>query len=157
VVSRLKQTKPPSAHGERQLFGLACEHLRRQRVRHSGGTGGILVLDEVSAFVDVETKLRISRIVREEFVGWTVMSVANRLSTIRESDLVIVPDSGRAIEFGKPADLEGIEGSFWRKKVGKKGKAFVVGENAARGELEDRIEVVRGYEGISNSFRSLQS
>jgi ABC-type multidrug transport system fused ATPase/permease subunit len=134
----------PLSHGERQLFGLACALLRRQKGRNSAGTGGILVLDEVSASVDAETELRISRIVREQFAGWTGLSVAHRLSTIRESDLVIVMDSGRAIEFGKPADLEGIEGSFWGEMVGKKGKAFVVGENAARGKLEDRIEVVRG-------------
>jgi ABC-type multidrug transport system fused ATPase/permease subunit len=81
--------------------------------------------------------------VREEFVGWTVLSVAHRLSTIRESDLVVVMDSGRVIEFGKPADLEGVEGSFWREMVGRKREGLVVRENAARGELEDRIEVMR--------------
>jgi ABC-type transport system involved in cytochrome bd biosynthesis fused ATPase/permease subunit len=68
--------------------------------------------------------------------------VTHRLSTIRESDLVIVMESGRAIELGKPADLGGIEGSFWREMVGKKGKDLVVRGNAARRELEDRIEVV---------------
>jgi ATP-binding cassette subfamily C (CFTR/MRP) protein 1 len=115
---RAEADQTPLSHGERQLFALACALLRRQTLRYSAETGGILILDEVSAPVDVETELRISRIVREQFAGWTVLSVAHRLSTIRESDLVIVMDSGRAIEFGKLADLEGIKGSFWREMVG---------------------------------------
>jgi ATP-binding cassette subfamily C (CFTR/MRP) protein 1 len=59
----------PLSHGERQLFALACTLLRRQTVRQSAGTGGILVLDEVSASVDVDTELRISRIVQEQVAG----------------------------------------------------------------------------------------
>jgi hypothetical protein len=53
--------------------------------------------------------------------------------------------------------LEDIEGSVWREMVRKNGKASVVGENATKGELEDRIEVVRGEEGISNDFTFSQS
>jgi hypothetical protein len=52
-------------------------------------------------------------------------------------------DSGWVIELGKPADLEGVEGSFWREMVGKKREVLVVREHAARRELEDRIEVKR--------------
>jgi ABC-type multidrug transport system fused ATPase/permease subunit len=82
---------------------------------HSARVGG-LALYEASASVDVDTELCISRIVREEFSGWTVSSVAHRLSTIRESDLIIVTNSGLVIEFWKQAEwkvLVAVFGGTW--------------------------------------------
>src|SRR3569833_1014131 len=99
----------PLSHGERALFALAralCARGQRPR--------GVLVLDELSASVDAETEERMARVVREELSGWTVLSVAHRLRTIRDCDMIVVMEGGRAVEIGRPRELEHLEGGVWR-------------------------------------------
>jgi len=109
----------PFSHGERQLFGLAAALLRRRTLGRAAGAGGVVALDEISASVDVDTESRILRVVREEFAGWTMVSVAHRLRTIRDCDLVVVMDDGRIVEVGRPRELELVEDSVWRQMIGK--------------------------------------
>ena len=92
----------PLSAGEQQVFALAYALLRRAGL---GGDGGILVLDEFSASVDIETERSIMKIVETEFSSWTVVSVAHRLETIKDYDLVLVMDSGRVVEMGRPDGL----------------------------------------------------
>lgn len=44
-------------------------------------------------------------LLRTEFAGWTILSVAHRLKTVLEFDRVAVMDQGRVIEFGEPREL----------------------------------------------------
>ncbi|KAL8569306.1 hypothetical protein ACOMHN_024254 [Nucella lapillus] len=83
--------------GQRQLVCLARTLLRRTRV---------LVLDEATAAVDVETDALIQTTVREAFNHCTVLSIAHRLHTILDYDRILVLDSGRVLEFDTPQNLQ---------------------------------------------------
>ncbi|KAG9510799.1 Multidrug resistance-associated protein 1 [Fragariocoptes setiger] len=82
--------------GQRQLFCLARTLLRRSK---------ILVLDEATASVDVETDDLIQKTIREEFKNSTVLTIAHRLETIQDYDKVVVMEDGRAVEDGPPRVL----------------------------------------------------
>lgn len=94
------------SHGQRQLFCLARAILRKSKV---------VVLDEVSASVDVHTDVVMQGIIREEFSGCTLVSVAHRLDTIVDFDRVAVLAEGRVIEVGEPAELLKREGGIFRE------------------------------------------
>uniref|UniRef100_A0A6G1SHL7 ABC-type glutathione-S-conjugate transporter n=1 Tax=Aceria tosichella TaxID=561515 RepID=A0A6G1SHL7_9ACAR len=82
--------------GQKQLFCLARTLLRRSK---------ILVLDEATAAVDVETDNLIQRTIRKEFKDSTILTVAHRLETIQDYDRVVVMDKGQTVEQGKPSNL----------------------------------------------------
>ncbi|XP_043498531.1 multidrug resistance-associated protein 1 isoform X5 [Polistes fuscatus] len=79
--------------GQRQLICLARALLRKTKV---------LVLDEATAAVDLETDDLIQRTIREDFKDCTVLTIAHRLNTILDSDRVIVLDKGLIIEYDAP-------------------------------------------------------
>ncbi|KIW87337.1 uncharacterized protein Z519_11973 [Cladophialophora bantiana CBS 173.52] len=93
------------SHGQRQLFCLARAMVRQSKV---------VVLDEVSANVDVKTDQLMQRIIRERFKDCTVIAVAHRLNTIEDSDRVVVLSQGRVMEVGEPKAWLGAEGSRFK-------------------------------------------
>merc|ERR1711973_884029 len=82
--------------GQRQLICLARALLRKTKV---------LVLDEATAAVDLETDDLVQATIRKEFADCTVLTIAHRLNTIMDSDRVLVLDAGRVKEFDSPAGL----------------------------------------------------
>lgn len=82
--------------GQRQLVCLARALLRRTNV---------LVLDEATAAVDLETDSLIQSTIRSEFATCTVLTIAHRLNTILDSDRVLVLDAGKVCEFDSPKSL----------------------------------------------------
>ncbi len=94
------------SHGQRQLFCLA-----RAMVRHSK----VVVLDEVSASVDVKTDDLMQQIIREHFEHCTVISVAHRLNTIVDGDRVVVLSKGKVVEVGEPERLLKTHGSWFKE------------------------------------------
>ena len=77
--------------------------------------GGVLLLDEVSSSVDRETDEAMQRVVREEFVGYTVVMVSHRLGVVMGFDRVVVMEKGRVVEEGRPAELVEVEGGRFRE------------------------------------------
>lgn len=65
----------------------------------------ILVLDEATANVDLETDNFIQRTLRERFQECTVLIVAHRLATIIDSDRILVMKDGHMAEFNHPYRL----------------------------------------------------
>ncbi|KAJ2654252.1 Canalicular multispecific organic anion transporter 1 [Coemansia sp. RSA 1200] len=82
--------------GQKQLVGL-CRLLMRNRK--------ITVLDEATASIDQESDQDMHRLIRSEFKGCTVLTIAHRLKTIMGSDRIVVMDNGRAVEAGPPSEL----------------------------------------------------
>lgn len=73
-----------------------------------------MILDEATANVDTATDDFLKETIRSKFAGCTVLTVAHRLDSIIDSDLVIVVDEGRVVEYGKPNFLlEQKNGSFF--------------------------------------------
>ncbi|THV45305.1 hypothetical protein BGAL_0505g00080 [Botrytis galanthina] len=109
--------------GQRQLFSLGRALLRR-RIRAGtlgrGGGGddkGILLLDEVSSSVDLQTEGVMAGVIREEFKGYTVVAVSHRLEMVMDYGRVVVMDRGVVVEVGNPQVLAREEGSRFGELV----------------------------------------
>ena len=66
----------------------------------------IVLMDEATAAIDVDTDQKIQRAIREEFAGATVITVAHRLNTIMDADLILVMDDGKMAGEGKAESEE---------------------------------------------------
>ena len=92
--------------GQRQLVCLARAILRKTR---------ILVLDEATAAVDLQTDDLIQATIREEFSDCTVLTIAHRIKTILDNDRVLVMESGNIKEFDQPdVLLSDKESAFYK-------------------------------------------
>lgn len=94
------------SHGQRQLFCLARALVRKSKV---------VVLDEVSASVDIKTDELMQRIIREHFDNCTVIAVAHRLNTIEDSDRIVVLSKAKVVEVGEPKTLLKTQGSWFKE------------------------------------------
>ena len=84
--------------GQRQLVCLARALLRKTK---------ILVLDEATAAVDLETDELIQATIRKEFSDCTILTIAHRLSTIMDYDKILVLQNGEKVEYDSPEKLKG--------------------------------------------------
>ncbi|KAK3824362.1 MAG: P-loop containing nucleoside triphosphate hydrolase protein, partial [Linnemannia elongata] len=92
--------------GQRQLMSLARAMLARNT--------RVLILDEATAAIDVETDNAIQRALRREFQNCTVLTIAHRINTIMDSDKILVLEQGRVAEFDSPTNLlEKKDGLFY--------------------------------------------
>ncbi|XP_021893284.1 putative ABC transporter C family member 15 isoform X2 [Carica papaya] len=94
--------------GQRQLLCLGRTLLKKSR---------ILVLDEATASVDSATDAVIQKIISKEFKDRTVITIAHRIHTVVDSDLVLVLSDGRIAEFDSPSKLLERNDSFFSKLI----------------------------------------
>jgi ATP-binding cassette subfamily C (CFTR/MRP) protein 1 len=90
--------------GQRQLVCLARAILRRSR---------IIILDEATASVDVETDVLMQKTIRSEFANRTIVTIAHRLNTILDSDKVLVLELGELKEYASPQSLLEDKASYF--------------------------------------------
>ena len=90
--------------GQKQLVCLTRALLRKTR---------ILILDEATASVDLDTDDLIQATIRREFSDCTVVTIAHRLNTILDSNRVLVLDKGEVAEFDSPEVLLSRKGGIF--------------------------------------------
>ncbi|KAF3483947.1 multidrug resistance-associated protein 13 [Arthroderma uncinatum] len=103
------------SQGQRQLLCLARAIVSRPK---------IMVLDEATSAVDMDTDALIQQSIRSEFGrnSTTLLVIAHRLSTIADFDRILVLDAGKAVEFGEPKELMSIENGVFKGLVENSGE-----------------------------------
>jgi ATP-binding cassette subfamily B protein/subfamily B ATP-binding cassette protein MsbA len=91
--------------GERQRLSIARAVLKDAQ---------IVILDEPTSAIDIETEAEIVEALERLIAGRTTFVIAHRLSTVRRADRVVVMEDGRIIEEGPPAELLAQQGMFRR-------------------------------------------
>ncbi|PQK09527.1 hypothetical protein BB8028_0001g15970 [Beauveria bassiana] len=99
AILDLTMDSVPLSQGQEQLFSLSRALLMR-RTR-----GRVVLLDEATSSVDAATDGLMQKISREEFGEYTVITVAHRLDTIMDSDVVLAMHGGKLVEAGPPSEL----------------------------------------------------
>ena len=97
------------SQGERQLLSIA---------RAAVADPPVLVLDEATSSIDTRTEKLIQKGMESLMKGRTTFVIAHRLSTVRNSDLIMVLDHGRIIEKGRHSDLIAQKGKYYQLYTG---------------------------------------
>jgi len=84
------------SQGQRQLVGLARAVLRRS---------AIIILDEATASIDMETAMQIQQVLHEEMKESTVITIAHRLEAVRGADYCLVLGKGKILEQGPAEEM----------------------------------------------------
>ncbi|KAG1747121.1 ABC protein [Suillus paluster] len=92
--------------GERSLLSLARALVKDSKV---------VVLDEATASVDLETDNKIQHTIQTQFKGRTLLCIAHRLRTIISYDRILVVNAGLVAEFDTPSNLFKVAGGIFRE------------------------------------------
>ncbi|KAK1778584.1 P-loop containing nucleoside triphosphate hydrolase protein [Copromyces sp. CBS 386.78] len=98
------------SHGQRQVLSLCRALVRKSK---------LMLLDEATASMDYQTDRGIQVALRKELGNTegektrTLVTIAHRLRTIVDYDLVVVIGGGRVVEVGSPEELYKAKGVFW--------------------------------------------
>uniref|UniRef100_A0AAQ4PBY4 ATP-binding cassette, sub-family C (CFTR/MRP), member 8 n=1 Tax=Gasterosteus aculeatus aculeatus TaxID=481459 RepID=A0AAQ4PBY4_GASAC len=96
------------SQGQRQLFCLARAFVRKS---------SILIMDEATASIDMATESILQKVVMTAFADRTVVTIAHRVHTILNADLVIVMKRGIILEYDRPQALLDKEDSVFASFV----------------------------------------
>jgi ATP-binding cassette subfamily B protein len=91
--------------GERQRVAIARAILHDPK---------ILILDEATSSVDVETEKKIQQAIQTLVAGRTTFAIAHRLSTLRNASRLVVLEKGQIVEVGSHAELMEKQGEFYK-------------------------------------------
>lgn len=84
----------------------------------------ILILDDTTSAIDMETEFEIQKGLDEFFSDRTVFIVAHRISSVRKADRILVLDNGMIVEQGKHEDLIGMKGIYYDVYMNQSGLFF---------------------------------
>ncbi len=97
------------SQGQRQLLAIA---------RAAVADPPVMILDEATSSIDTHTEAIIQRGMDKLMEGRTVFVIAHRLSTVKNSDVIMVLDHGNIIERGSHEDLIAAKGTYYRLYTG---------------------------------------
>ncbi|MBQ9517451.1 MAG: ABC transporter ATP-binding protein [Eubacterium sp.] len=98
------------SQGQRQLLAIA---------RAAVADPPVMILDEATSSVDTRTEAHIEHGMDRLMIGRTVFVIAHRLSTVRNSNAIMVLEHGEIIERGDHADLLNQKGRYYELCTGK--------------------------------------
>ena len=97
------------SQGQRQLIAIA---------RAAVANPPVMILDEATSSIDTRTEAIVQRGMDKLMEGRTVFIIAHRLSTVMNSDVIMVLDHGKIIERGNHADLIAQKGTYYQLYTG---------------------------------------
>ena len=98
------------SQGQRQLLAIA---------RAEVASAPVMILDEATSSIDTRTEALVTKGMDALMQGRTVFVIAHRLSTVRNSDVIMMLDHGRIIERGTHDDLIAAKGRYYELYTGK--------------------------------------
>jgi ATP-binding cassette subfamily B protein len=123
IATEVHERGQSLSSGERQLIALARAFLAQPRV---------LVLDEATSNLDLQSETKIESALDVVLEGRTAILIAHRLSTAMKADRIVVIDDGRAVETGTHDELVAAGGQYarmyetWSRQSGSDGAGPVV-------------------------------
>ncbi len=97
------------SQGQRQLIAIA---------RAAVADPPVMILDEATSSIDTRTEAIVQRGMDKLMEGRTVFVIAHRLSTVMNSDVIMVLDHGRIIERGNHEQLIAQKGTYYQLYTG---------------------------------------
>uniref|UniRef100_A0A1A9UK68 ABC transporter domain-containing protein n=1 Tax=Glossina austeni TaxID=7395 RepID=A0A1A9UK68_GLOAU len=72
----------------------------------------ILILDEATSALDIESEIAIQKALKKLKKNRTSLTIAHRISTIKKSDIILLVENGKIIEYGNHDELMEIQGAY---------------------------------------------
>ena len=96
--------------GEKQLLCICRAFLKQSK---------IVLVDEATANIDQKNDQLIQEVISTKFKESTVLTIAHRLTTLKNSDKILVLGEGKVLEWGSPEELMGKDGGIYREMCQK--------------------------------------